>query len=151
MAYFDGLPQKQYVPWCPNAAVVKFFEDMARRRVPATQQVSLRITDTSPPTSAQYTAKSKHATPRAAAPSASDRIRRTAQAQLHFKTGSATKSRNRASTARKCSAPATTGTVGNGQPAKHRKCSTRKRKNGKNTGSAATLSALERRLKKVKL
>ena len=150
MASFDGSPQKRYVAWRPNQAVVRFFEDMARRRIPATQQDSLPITNTSPPTSGQYATKRKRAAPSNSG--ASQKISRTAQAQLNCKPGSAPKTRAKRSSTRKRSANATTnGGTSNGQPRKRRRRSGKKRKAGDKKGSSAAITALERRLRKVKL
>ena len=38
-----------YVPWRPNRAFIKFFEDMKKRRIPATDSPTMKVTDTPAP------------------------------------------------------------------------------------------------------
>lgn len=46
---FRENPPNQYVPWRPNKQFINFFEQMKKRRVPATENDTMKVTNVSPP------------------------------------------------------------------------------------------------------
>ena len=52
-------PVKKYVPWRPNMAFVKFFQNMKKRRIADGDPSSLRVTDTPPSQSSDPVNKQK--------------------------------------------------------------------------------------------
>ena len=70
----------QYVQWTPNLSFVKFFEEMSKRRIPATQAATMKVTDTSPPKSSQQFSFPKPQNHTGS--SASDTLVRTAEAEM---------------------------------------------------------------------
>ena len=99
MAHTQVTPQTQYVPWRPNPSVVKFFQDMSKRRVATPQgDNNMRITDTAPPKNSQYKAPKPGRGKQLSTASGSDQLVRTAMGQTHF---TPTKSTSKKTTGKK--------------------------------------------------
>ena len=81
---------KTYVPWKPNAGVVKFFENMAKRKIPAGDEDLVRVS-ASPPTNHGKTSE-RVVTPGGIS---STRLAKTAMSETNFKKGSSRRKRVR--------------------------------------------------------
>ena len=103
------MPTTSYVPWRPNKDVIKFFDDMSKRRIADTNKSTIKITNTSVPKTDEYGGKyhtaiaapkqSKKKTPRKKC-GISQSIVTTAKSQLALQKGKTLKkSGTRSSTA----------------------------------------------------
>ena len=75
-----------YVPWRPNKAFIKFFEDMKKRRISATDNPTMKVTDTPTP-SATKRQKSNPRPPKVNYSSISETLVNTAKAQTCLRKG----------------------------------------------------------------
>ena len=132
---------REYISWRPNKAFMQYFENMKKRRVPASDGSSARVTNTSPPSSEnnEYRKKKRKMSPKT--PTASDIMVTTAKAQMGYKNGSNKKRSIRHSKKRKGSTKAQMGYKNGGSKKRSIKPS-KKRKGG---------ASLERRLRQAKL
>ena len=82
-----SFTDREYKIWKPNTSFIKFFDDMKKRRIPATDATSARVTNTSPPDTGNDVTPQKEAKKRKKTPSTgympftSDLLVTTAEAQ----------------------------------------------------------------------
>ena len=61
----SNSPVQTYVPWRPNSQVVKFFDDMSKRRIAQARGDTMKITNVSSPSTLKYGKKKKTYSPSA--------------------------------------------------------------------------------------
>lgn len=75
-----------YVPWTPNRAFVRFFEDMKKRRIAATDGPTMKVTDTPTPPAVKQQ-KSNPRPIKVNYSSVSETLVNTAKAQTNLRKG----------------------------------------------------------------
>ena len=84
MAFADH----EYRSWKPNKSFIRYFEDMKKRRIAASEGISARVTDTPPPGESSRSQQTNHAKRNQGngyMPAASETLVRTAVAQTGYK------------------------------------------------------------------
>ena len=82
-----SFTNREYKSWRPNKSFVQFFENMKKRRIPASDTQSARVTNTSPPGESMNHNGNNNNKKRnnGYTPAASENLVRTAKAQMGYK------------------------------------------------------------------